>query len=82
MNRNGDLRRVGSRDPVDYLFKKQAEPSMSKTQPQLSLDNPALPSSLSAADYYPSKLRAEPTGSDSRRMYPLYAQDDQQRVYV
>jgi len=77
--RNGNQRAAGSRDPVDYLFKRQAEPANNKLQAQLSLDSPLLPPPDSSADYYPSKLRAESSSFDSRR---LYAQDDHQKMYV
>jgi len=79
MNRNGDERAAGGRDPVDYLFKRQTEPSSDVIQPQPSADIPLHPQ-LYSADYYPSKLHAaEPLGFDSRR---LYAQDDHQKMYV
>jgi len=77
-NRNGDQRLAGNRDPVDYLFTRQAEPSISMTQPQSSLDNLPLPPTGLTADFYPTKLHAEP-GS---RLRPVYAQDDHQRMYV
>ena len=77
--RNGDQRAVGSRDPVDYLFKRQSEPAGNKLQTHPSLDNASVPPPVSSADYYPSKLLAEPNSFDSRR---LYAQDDHQKMYV
>jgi len=82
-DRNGDQRpAAGSRDPVDYLFRRQADPSSgsSKVQPPSNIDNPPLPPPAFTDDYYPTKLRAEPTNSDAHRRRPIYAQDDHHRM--